>query len=124
LRSSFPRSEPRFWAAAAIVFALIVYAGVMLIPPRRPPPQEPRAIDVDGEVVPLTIRLPGKLDLNQATPEELEELPGIGPVLAARIVTYREEHGPFTSVEGLLEVPGIGEALLEKLKPLVEVSSP
>lgn len=61
------------------------------------------------------------LDLNSATAAELETLPGIGPALAGRIVAYREEHGPFTSVEDLLQVSGIGPATLERLRPLVYV---
>lgn len=48
------------------------------------------------------------LDLNTATAQELSTLPGIGPELARRIVSYREEHGPFTAAEELMEVPGIG----------------
>ena len=49
------------------------------------------------------------LDLNDASAEELTELPGIGRELARRIVAYREEHGPFESVEELMEVSGIGQ---------------
>jgi competence protein ComEA len=82
-------------------------------------------VEVPGVVVvPLEFRLPSPVNLNTATPEELEALPGIGPVLAARIVEYRTAHGPFTAVEELLDVPGIGEALLEKLRPLVTVGEP
>lgn len=50
--------------------------------------------------------------LNTATSEELESLPGVGPVLAERIVAWREQHGPFESVSGLLGVSGIGEKVL------------
>jgi len=63
----------------------------------------------------------GKLDLNTATTGQLQELPGVGAVLAERIVTYRDEHGPFTSVDDLLNVEGIGPSLLEKLRPYVTV---
>jgi competence protein ComEA len=58
----------------------------------------------------------GLIDLNRATAQQLSDLQGIGPVLADRIVTYREEHGPFQSVEDLLDVPGIGEAKLAMLR--------
>ncbi|MCD6128238.1 helix-hairpin-helix domain-containing protein [Candidatus Bipolaricaulota bacterium] len=51
-------------------------------------------------------------------------LPGIGPALAQRIVAWREEHGPFASLDELLEVPGIGEELLATLRPLVTVKPP
>jgi competence protein ComEA len=56
------------------------------------------------------------LDLNTATAAGLEGLPGVGPVLAARIVAYRDEHGPFGTVEDLLDVPGIGEAKLASMR--------
>lgn len=61
------------------------------------------------------------VDLNTATSEELEALPGIGEELAGRIVDYRAEHGGFSSVEELLEVPGIGEGKLAALEGLVIV---
>ena len=62
---------------------------------------------------------PAPVDLNAASPEQLDTLPGIGPALAARIVAYREEHGPFTEVEQLNKVKGIGVRTLEKLRPLL-----
>ena len=61
------------------------------------------------------------VNVNVASAEELETLPGIGEVLAATIVQYREEHGPFTSVDQLLDVSGIGEVTLEELRDLVTV---
>lgn len=61
----------------------------------------------------------GPLSLNQAAVSELETLPGVGPVLAQRIVDFRETHGRFETVEDLLEVPGIGEAKLASLRDLV-----
>jgi len=59
------------------------------------------------------------IDVNTATEEELDALPGVGPSIAAAIVAYREENGGFTAVEELLEVPGIGEAKLAEITPLV-----
>lgn len=65
---------------------------------------------------------PGDLvHLNTATVAELETLPGVGPVLAGRIVDHRERDGPFTVVEDLLDVSGIGEARLESLRDLVAI---
>ncbi|HJQ95152.1 MAG TPA: ComEA family DNA-binding protein [Acidimicrobiia bacterium] len=61
----------------------------------------------------------GPIHLNRATAAELDALPGIGPVIAERIVAHRSEHGPFTTVEELLDVPGIGEAKLASLRDLV-----
>ncbi len=61
------------------------------------------------------------VDLNDGTLAELEHLPGIGPVLAGRIVAYRTSHGAFGQIEDLALVPGIGEKRLELLRPLVGV---
>jgi len=63
----------------------------------------------------------GPLRLNRATSSELQTLPGVGPVLAERIVNYREVNGPFQEVEDLLQVPGIGEAKLSSIRDLVRV---
>ncbi|MEZ0367145.1 ComEA family DNA-binding protein [Mycobacterium sp. pUA109] len=65
---------------------------------------------------------PGELiDLNAATAQQLDTLPGVGPVTAAAIVAWRDAHGKFTSVDQLGEVDGIGPARLEKLRALVRV---
>ncbi|MDP3063041.1 MAG: helix-hairpin-helix domain-containing protein [Chloroflexota bacterium] len=63
----------------------------------------------------------GRIDINTATSAELETLPQIGPVVARAIVSYREEHGAFASVEELMLVKGIGPATLEKLRDRVTV---
>jgi competence protein ComEA len=62
----------------------------------------------------------GRISLATATQAQLEELDGIGPTLAARIVEYRDEHGGFRSVEELGEVDGIGEVRLEALRQAVQ----
>ncbi len=59
--------------------------------------------------------------VNRASAGELETLPGVGPVLAQRIVDYRDENGPFGEVEDLLDVPGIGESKLSSLRDLVRI---
>lgn len=86
---------------------------------------------VDGEQILVGVELPepgdgeggspsaGPISLNQATAEQLQTLPGVGPVTAQAIVGWREGHGGFTQVEDLLEVRGIGEARLAELRPLV-----
>lgn len=61
----------------------------------------------------------GLIDINRASPAELESLPGVGPVLAANIVAYRESNGRFETVEDLLEVPGIGETRLASIRDLI-----
>jgi competence protein ComEA len=79
-------------------------------------PRPPRA---------LTPRPPGEsaapIDLNHATAQELDALPGVGPVLAGRIVTQRTLHGPYRRVEDLLAVRGIGPRLLDRIRPHVIV---
>lgn len=66
-------------------------------------------------------RLEGPIDLNRSGREMLQALPGIGPVLADRIVKHREQFGPFTAPEEVMGVEGIGERRYEKIKPWVVV---
>ena len=63
----------------------------------------------------------GTVNLNTADAAALDTLPRIGPALAERILAWREKNGPFASVEDLLDVPGIGDAILEGLRDLVSV---
>jgi competence protein ComEA len=63
----------------------------------------------------------GGVRINDATAEELEALPGVGPVLAGRIAAFRDEFGPFLVVEDLLDVSGIGEGILARLRDSVVV---
>ena len=65
----------------------------------------------------------GPVDINTADLEQLQTLKGIGPALAQRIVDFREENGPFRSVEDLLQVKGIGEATLEKFRDHITVGT-
>ena len=64
------------------------------------------------------------LDLNRAGAAELDALPGIGPVLAARIVEQRRRAGAYRRLEDLLAVRGVGPRLLERLRPRVRIGSP
>ncbi len=61
------------------------------------------------------------IDINTATLEQLETLPGIGPTIAQRIVDYRQANGPFTSIEQIKDVSGIGDALFDRIKGLITV---
>jgi competence protein ComEA len=63
----------------------------------------------------------GKVDLNAATVEQLDALPGVGPVTAQRILEWRSRHGRFTRIEQLREIEGIGERRFAQLRELVEV---
>ena len=64
---------------------------------------------------------PGPIDLNAATADQLDALPGVGPVLAQHIVDWRQQHGGFTAVDQLRQVPGIGPRKFDQLKSLVIV---
>jgi len=64
------------------------------------------------------------IDLNTATAKDFERLPGIGPQIAQRIVDYRTQNGPFTNVEDLTKVRGIGTKTFERLHPLITVTTP
>ena len=64
------------------------------------------------------------LDFGSVPEEELERLPGTGPAKAEAIAAYRTEHGPFRTVDQLMEVSGIGEATLEALRPYITASAP
>ncbi|MET7281619.1 ComEA family DNA-binding protein [Kribbella sp. NPDC005582] len=70
----------------------------------------------DGAQPPTT-----PLNLNTATAPQLDALPGVGPVLAQRIIDYRTQNGPFTTVDQLQEVPGVGPKKFDSLKPHVRI---
>jgi competence protein ComEA len=87
--------------------------GSQVVVPRRAPPAASgsEGADASGPA--------GPIHLNTATVEQLDELPGVGPVTAQKIVDYREQHGAFSSVDDLDAIPGIGPARLEQLRELV-----
>jgi competence protein ComEA len=64
------------------------------------------------------------IDLNTATAEQLQQVPGIGPSTAKAIVNFRRKSGPFQRVEDLLAIKGISKARLEKMRPFITVSPP
>lgn len=97
---------------AAVNLAAPLLDGTQVLVPRRGAASAAAA--ADGAASPS-----GPLRLNTATAEQLDALPGVGPVTAAQIVGYREQNGPFRSVDDLDAVPGIGPSRLEQLRDLV-----
>lgn len=80
------------------------------------PPQTPQSTATQS---PIT---PAPLDINRATIEDFAALPGVGPELARRIVSYREKHGPFRRVEDLLVIRGIGRKKWKAIRPYLKMS--
>ncbi len=91
--------------------------------PEQAAPVGVQAIEPRAETSPTRFQssIVGTLNLNTADAESLQALPGIGPALAERIVAYRWEHGPFQSVEDLLQVPGIGPKRWERIRHAIRV---
>jgi len=92
--------------------ATVVDQQQIIVPTREP--AQGRGVTIEDSLHKQRL-----VNINEADSETLGTLPGIGPVLAARIIAYREEHGPFAAVEELIFVSGIGEATLEQLRSLV-----
>jgi competence protein ComEA len=88
--------------------------GTQVVVPRRVP-----AVATGGGEGAAASTAGGPVHLNTATVDQLDELPGVGPVTAQKIVDWREQHGAFSSVDDLDAIPGIGPARLEQLRELV-----
>lgn len=129
----FTRSETR--ALLFLIVAFVVGVGVWAYRNRwapLPKLSEARLIDQKGtyttggreEIRNADAESSQKtIILNDADRRELEGLPGIGPVIAARIIEYRERHGEFNTLEELIEVKGIGQQTVEQLKPYLKLHS-
>ncbi len=104
---------------AALNLAAVLTDGQQVLVPRATEAAQPPGTAAEPGT--STSGVASLVNVNVASAEELETLPGIGEVLAATIVQYREEHGPFTSIDQLLDVSGIGEVTLEELRDLVTI---
>lgn len=102
---------------AALNLAAPLVDGVQVLVPRRAA-IEPGASSPSGGAA-GGVAGAAAVSLSSATVEELDELPGVGPITAQKIVAYRAEHGPFASVDDLDAVPGIGPTRIEQLRDLV-----
>lgn len=115
----------KWYYIAAIAALLLLYLGLLMVEKW----QLPASFTVENRKDTLylaekKISMPqgeGDININTASIETLSTLPGIGAVLAGRIVAYREEFGPFLHPEGIQAVPGIGEKMYEKIKPFIFV---
>ncbi len=106
-------------AAVNLARPLVDGEQVLVPAPGQQPPPAPAGPAAAGTGTGTAA--PAPLDLNTATAEQLDALPGVGEVLAARVVAWRQAHGRFTSVEELGEVQGIGPKLLDGVRDLVRV---
>ncbi|SLM49728.1 conserved protein of unknown function [Nitrospira japonica] len=131
-------------AMVALTMGVIFWIGWTLPQPepdgvRVLPDEAAPALHVEGPVGAAPIPVPitegaepvkrtsptkgvGKIDLNRATEKDLESLPGIGAVLAGRIMKYRQDVGPFSRVEDLRDVKGIGKKKFDRIKNLIQVT--
>ena len=98
----------------AINLAAPVEDGLQVVVPRRQPPMPAGGVAAPGDTPAA-----GPVHLNTASLEQLDTLPGVGPVTAQKILDWRETHGAFTSVDDLDAIPGIGPARLGQLRDLV-----
>ncbi|MEI7760470.1 MAG: helix-hairpin-helix domain-containing protein [Thermoleophilia bacterium] len=98
---------------ALVNLAAPVADGQQVIVPRRV------VVAASGEAAGAMASVPATVSLGSATLDQLDELPGIGPVTAQKILDWRQSHGPLRSVEDLDAIPGIGPARVEQLRDLV-----
>lgn len=109
----------------AVNLAAPLYDGQKIIIPFIPENVESRLIKSVGQFIVSqdysNLNNSSLLNINNATSRQLEELPGIGSVLAERIIEYRERNGVFRNIEEIKDVPGIGEKKFEAIKELITV---
>jgi len=110
---------------AMLVVTIIVVLWIGWPAPKETPmqaePNQPMTVQATSVPASVSVKAPSKVDLNRAGVDELTRLPGVGPVLAQRMVEWRKAHGRYRSVDDLQEVKGIGKKRMEQLRPLVFV---
>jgi competence protein ComEA len=109
----------------ALQMAAELHDGQQVIVPARTATAPSVASSVIASTAPATPvpSVEGPIDVNSATLEQLESLPGIGPALAQRIIDYRNEHGPFGSLDELANVKGISARMVDELRDLATTGS-
>lgn len=120
-----------FILALVVALSLAGISGFYLVRNRRQEPITPRLISTAATSLPsrgttpppeTTLPQPAfPVDLNTADMDTLMTLPGIGPVLAGRILEYRQTHGSFTQIDDLLEIDGIGQKRLEAIREYITI---
>ena len=85
------------------------------------PTEPPAALELPGSPTETTSENTDLININTASLEELDSLPGIGPTTAQRIIDYRTENGPFTTIDQIMDVSGIGPATYDEIKNLITV---
>lgn len=112
-------------AMLAATIAVVLWIG-WPVPQEATNPVQPAAMPAPA-LQPVAAASPekaaSKLDINRASADELQVLPGVGPVLAQRMVEWRKAHGRYRAVEDLQGVKGIGKKRMEQLRPLVMVKA-
>ncbi len=105
------RTTPAVSLAAALVLTVLSAVPCLAAPAGAAPPPDASKPSVQP------------VDVNTAGEDALVAVPGIGPALAKRIIEFRQQNGPFTRIEDLLKVRGIGEKTLQKMKPFLTVGA-
>ena len=95
--------------------------GISVLVPEKNMTEPSCPVETVKEPTDKTPKISFPISINQASKEEIMALPGIGDVLAERIISYRTEHGEFSSVEELLNVEGVGKKRLEEILDLITV---
>lgn len=107
------------WCCLGLAILALLFPAVTAPRPEPPPTVQFAYSHATSTPAPTPVSPEGRVDVNTADAQTLTSLPGIGPALAERILKLREERGRFFFPEELLSVQGIGEATLEKLRPLI-----
>ena len=113
------------WAITGVgILCLVFFLGIFVGRRSFQSPTSSPAVPAEApstETLPVTIET---INVNTATTEQLQTLPGIGQTLAQRIVSYREANGPFEAIMELTNVDGIGESKLEAILPYISLEDP
>ena len=103
------------------------FAGLLESPSSSAPPEAVSMQQADApaghppESLTVTVADVGRVNINRGTADDLRRLPGIGPVLAERIIRYRQKHGKFGSIRDIQNVKGIGEKRFAQLEPYIHI---